>query len=242
MKALILAAGYATRLYPLTKTLPKPLLNVGNKKVIEYILEKIENVEIIDEVFIVTNDKFYFKFMDWSKNYISSKKIEIINDGTFSNEDRLGALGDVEYVVKNKEINDDLLVIAGDNLFEFSLNNFIDFFKLSPSSVIALCDLKDKNEIKNKFGCIELNKTEVIGFEEKPAVPKTSLAAIACYIYSKKHVLELFKDNPNLNFENIEKIMKNFIDKKELRGYVFSEKWLDIGSFDQLEEARSRYS
>lgn len=242
MKALILAAGYATRLYPLTKNTPKPLLDIGNKKVIEYIFEKIENVEIIDEIFIVTNAKFYFKFINWSKNYISSKKIEIINDGTFSNEDRLGAIGDIEYVVKNKEINDDLLVIAGDNLFEFSLNNFVDFFKLSSNSVIALCDLKDKNKIKNKFGCIELNSSKVIGFEEKPEFPKSSLAAIACYIYSKKHVLDLFKDNLNSNFENIENIMKNFIDKKELNGYVFSEKWLDIGNFNQLEEARRRYS
>ena len=242
MKALILAAGYATRLYPLTKNTPKPLLQVGKKKVIEYIINNLEEVKDIDQILIVTNAKFYSTFCDWLKTHDSIKPIKIINDSTTNNVDRLGALGDIEYVVKHESIQDDLLVIAGDNLFEFQLSNFVDYFKLNSNSVIALCDLKDKNKIKNKFGCVEIKKNRIISFEEKPNEPKSSLVAIACYVYSKSHVFSLFRNNSKQHFENIEGIMGNFIDKKELNGYIFSERWVDIGSFDSLEKARKRYS
>ncbi len=242
MKALILAAGYATRLYPLTKNLPKPLLKVGDNKVIEHIISKIESVKDIDEIFIVTNEKFYPEFNKWLNNYKSSKKIEIISDGTLSNEDRLGSIGDIEFVVKSKALQDDLLVVAGDNLFEFSLNKFVDFFKIKNNYLVALCDLKDKNKIKNTFGCVELKNDSIIGFEEKPNSPRSSIAAIACYVYPRRHLQDLFIKNSCTNFENIEGIINKFIVSSEINGYVFSEDWFDIGSFELLEQARKRYS
>src|SRR3972149_1306580 len=108
MKALILAAGYATRLYPLTKETPKPLLPVGGIPMIEHILFRIVEVPEVDEVFIVTNDKFYSQFREWSGSYRSKKRIKVINDGTKSNEDRLGAIGDIDFVIKKQKVKDDL--------------------------------------------------------------------------------------------------------------------------------------
>ena len=122
MKCILLCAGYATRLHPLTLNTSKSLLNVAGKPLIEHILDKIECVDIIDEILIVTNNKFCGEFEEWNSNYTSSKRIKIINDFTSSNEDRLGAVGDIVFVLKQRRINEDVLVVGGDNLFDFNLN------------------------------------------------------------------------------------------------------------------------
>lgn len=127
MKAIILAAGYATRLYPLTKNQPKPLLEVGGKSILDHIIEKMDQVEALDEVFIVTNEKFSAHFTDWSKQANYRVKLTVVNDGTLSNETRLGAIGDIQFVIDNQEVNDDLMIVAGDNLFGFELTDFVDF-------------------------------------------------------------------------------------------------------------------
>ena len=141
MKSIILAAGYATRLYPLTENQPKPLLPVAGKPMLNYIMEKIEEVSDIDEVFVVTNNKFFLTFVQWKANNEDkfTKKITIVNDKTKTNEDRLGAIGDIHYVIDNMNIDEELLVIAGDNLFEFSLAKFVDFAQYkSPFALIRL--------------------------------------------------------------------------------------------------------
>ena len=172
MQALILAAGYATRLYPLTEHQPKPLLKVGNKLIIEHILSKIEEIKNIKEVYIVTNDKFYPSFIAAEKNIKTPLRIEMINDGTKSNEDRLGAIGDIHFVIKHKRIKDDLLVIAGDNLFGFPLPELVHFFRQKNSSVVAFHDLKNPEKVKGKYGVGILDGSRIIDFEEKPAKPK----------------------------------------------------------------------
>ena len=144
-KALILAAGYATRLYPLTENQPKPLLKVANRPIVEHILEKLKRADNVNEVMIVTNARFYDHFRIWLNHFDYPKEIKIINDGTISNDDRLGAVGDINYVLKEEEINDDLLVIAGDNLFGFQIQDFINHFQQKNNSVVALHDLKDKH-------------------------------------------------------------------------------------------------
>ena len=126
MKVLLLAAGYA-RLYPLTLDTPKPLLAVAGKTVLGYIFDLIEPLKQVDEVLIVTNEKFYQIFENWKQGFKSSKKITIVDDGTSSNETRLGATGDIEFVIEKRNIKDDLLVLAGDNLFKADLSVFIDF-------------------------------------------------------------------------------------------------------------------
>ena len=138
MKAVVLAAGYATRLYPLTKDQPKPLLEVAGKPIAEHIIRKIEEVDEVDEIFIVTNNKFSEHFSKWVNSFSSSKKITVVNDQTMSNEDRLGSLGDIQFVIEKHNVEDDILVVAGDNLFEFSLAilPYSKYFLLFNKSVI----------------------------------------------------------------------------------------------------------
>ena len=127
IRVIILAAGYGTRLYPLTKDKPKALLDVAGKPMIEYIFDRINEVKEINDIYIVSNSKFYKKFLEWSKNY-GDERIEVLNDNTNSNETRLGGIGDMNFVIEKKKIEDDVLVISGDNLFDFNLKEVVKFF------------------------------------------------------------------------------------------------------------------
>lgn len=243
IRALILAAGYATRLYPLTKNTPKALLSIADKPMIEYIIEKIDRSDDIKDIIIVTNNTFYNQFESWLKFAKHKKPIRIINDGTTYNEDRLGALKDIDYVVKQEMIKDNLMVIAGDNLFEFSLRAFVKFFNEKKSCVLAVFDMKEKKKLAKKFGVVQLdNNSKITDFEEKPESPKSSLTATACYIFQPADIEELDSfikkhkkaDNPGEFIAHLSK-------KTQVYGFSFDDGWFDIGSFDQLEEAYKRY-
>ena len=241
MKALILCAGFATRLYPLTENFPKPLLKIKDKPIIEYLLEKISKIKEIDEIFIVTNKKFYQHFKAWNENLTFIKKIEIISDNTLTNEERLGSIGDINFVIKQKNLNDDLLVLGGDNLFDFDLNNFISYFYKKDSDITALYDLKDLELIK-KMSVVEINEKEkIIYFEEKPSSPKTTLMSICCYLY-KKETLSLFEEYLKNNKADSPGNFIQWLYKiKPVYGFKLSGKWFDIGSFESLEKARKEF-
>ncbi|HSV43615.1 MAG TPA: sugar phosphate nucleotidyltransferase, partial [Candidatus Bathyarchaeia archaeon] len=128
MKVLILGAGYGTRLYPVVKDTPKPLLDIGGKALIHHLLQKVAVIPGLAEILVVTNDKFFGMFQLWARqNKKFPVPIKILNDGTMSPEDRLGSVGDIQYVLENEAINDDLLVLGGDNLFDFSLDEYVPF-------------------------------------------------------------------------------------------------------------------
>jgi len=240
MKVLLLAAGYATRLYPLTLNTPKPLLEVAGKTVIGYIFDLIEPLKEVDEVFIVTNKKFYQNFEDWKQNFSSSKKITVIDDGTTSNETRLGATGDIEFVIGKESISDDLLVLAGDNLFKADLSIFINFcISKKPSITIGLYDIKDLI-LAASYGIVSIDKNnKIINFKEKPANPASTLAAMCLYFFPKERLsimkrymgMDNAKDAPGYFLEWLYK-------RESVFGYVFKDKkWFDIGDKKSLEEA-----
>ncbi len=240
MKCLILAAGYATRLYPLTLNTPKPLLPVGNKPLLEHILDKLP--KDISDIYIITNDKFYTHFLEWKEH--SPRKVEIINDGTKTNETRLGAVGSIAFASKIFGTDDDVMVIAGDNLFEFSLTELIQVFEKTNASVVASRDLEKKEAVAKKFGVVELDSdNKVIGFEEKPEHPKSTLASTACYIFKKEDV----RDIPLMMQEysahdNLGDFIRWLVEKRSVYAYPFTERWFDIGSKEQLEEVSNLYS
>lgn len=243
MKALVLAAGYATRLYPLTINRPKALLEVKGKTILDHIVAKIESVKQVDEILVVTNSKFSLAFEQWAAERKSPKQLKIINDTTMSEDDRLGAIGDLNYVIEMEKIVDDFLVVAGDNLFQFSLQKFVDFFVKENCSVIACRDVLDKFLIAKKYGVVELDANQrVIGFEEKPPDPKTSIAATACYVF-KKDALSVLK--PYLKAGNSPENAGDFVKYLSAHGgvyaFVFTEKWFDIGSFEELGRARDEF-
>ena len=150
IKAIIPAAGYATRLYPLTLNKPKHLLEVGGKPIIEHVIKKISELSV-DEIYVVTNLKYYIMFKGWLENFKCRIPVKILNDRTTSNEDRLGQIGDILFVIEKEKVDDDLLIVAGDNLFNFSLRPAFDFFQKNNLIVNALYDAKSL-KIAKKHG------------------------------------------------------------------------------------------
>jgi|TARA_B100002003_G_C14019561_1_gene491710 glucose-1-phosphate thymidylyltransferase len=245
MKAIILAAGYATRLYPLTKDKAKPLLPVGGKPMVEHIIGKIEELGVVDQVYIVTNEKFFEQFVEWEQDFSSSIPVTIINDGTTSNEDRLGAIGDKMLVMDKMKIDDDILDISGDNLFNFSLKEMYDFFLEKKSEIVGLYDIKDI-EAATRFGICAIDEDKkVIDFQEKPDQPPSTLASTGIYMYPKRTVglfRQYLKDG---NKPDAPGFFLEWLHKREdMYGWAFDdedEKWYDIGSLDQYEAANKDY-
>jgi len=192
MKAIILLAGYATRMYPLTKDQPKALLPLKGKPVIDYIVDQINRIPAIDKIYAVTNSKFYTHFSQWAKTAPANAPIEVLDDGTTDNENRLGAVGDIIFTIKEKAIDDDLFIIAGDNYFTFDLKEQYDFFKATNADTLAAKEI-DSVEMLRAFAVAELDpKGKVLGLEEKPQNPKSNTAIFASYFY-KRETIPMFK-------------------------------------------------
>jgi glucose-1-phosphate thymidylyltransferase len=232
MKALILAAGYATRLRPLTDSIPKQLLPVGGRPMVDWILDRIEETSA-DEVHLVTNARFAADFGRWAED----KDVVVHNDGTTSNEDRLGAIGDIRFV----GLDDDLLVIAGDNLFDYSLADYEAYWREREGSCIAVLDVGDR-ELAKKYGIVDVDEDDrVIGFVEKPADPPTTLCATATYLYTREHArliaTYLAEGNPPDQPGNYIAWLHRLAP---VYAYRFEGEWYDIGDRDQLLEADNR--
>ena len=252
MNALILAAGYATRLYPLTLHKAKPLLKVGSKPIIEWLFDNLASVPALQTAYIVTNDKFANDFQSWANSYQarfgsvkgqSGSDIKIINDRSKSDDDKLGAIGDINLVLTRENLtNDDLLVIAGDNLFQQPLSEFVTAAKRSQATV-AVHDVGNLEAMK-KYGTVTVDKNGVIThFEEKPEKPKSTLAAVALYYYSRE-LLPLFTtylaagnnpDQPGL-------FLQWLYSRKSVNTFEIKGRWLDIGSKETLENADKVFS
>lgn len=244
MRVLILAAGYATRLYPLTKEYPKPLLEVKGRPIIDYILDKIYSVKEIDEIVVITNSKFISKFRKWRNTLRSARRIVLVDDLTKGLNDRRGAIGDMNFAITKRRIRDDLLVIGGDNLFNYDLNRFFSFAKKAGGNpVIGVYDIKDKAEAK-KYGIVRLDKKRrLVDFEEKPSRPKSTLAAM-CLYYFPKDKLRLLKEYITIHKQG-QDATGFYIDwlRKEtpVYGFVFGGNWYDIGDFKFYNKAKSGF-
>ncbi len=243
MKALILAAGYATRLYPLTKDRPKPLLPVADKPIIEHIAGRIENLREIKEIIVVVNNKFVDKFTAWKERFATRVPITILDDGSRDDTDKLGAIRDLEFAIKEGHIDDDLLIIAGDNLFDAELTRFIDFAKSkAPAASIVLYDVKEL-ELAKRYGVVETDeKGKVIAFTEKPLTPKTTLAAICMYYFPKRKLAKVSEYLQNENNPDAPGYYISWLCKEsEVYAYTLKGSWHDIGSMASYEEAKKEY-
>ena len=182
MKALILAAGYATRLRPLTDEIPKMLLPLAERPMLDYLVDRLREVDELDEIHLVTNARFAEAFRDWAP-----EDVAVHDDGTTSNEDRLGAIGDIAFAIERGELEgEDLLIVAGDNLIGYSLADFVAFWRGKDGSAIAVREIGDR-ELLRQYGVVELDEDDrVVGLEEKPAEPKSDLAATASYALPRR--------------------------------------------------------
>ncbi|MGI6624818.1 MAG: nucleotidyltransferase family protein [Limnochordia bacterium] len=243
MKCLILAAGYATRLYPLTKDTPKPLLEVAGMTILERLLDKISVIDKIDHVYVVTNSRFAQAFQDWVGQYGYHKPITVIDDGTTSNDNRLGAIGDIGFVIDQVNLEDDLMVLAGDNLFDFDLRDFEEFFQEKDADVITAYEVSDI-DLARRIGIVELDSAaQILSFEEKPQEPKSSWGVPALYIY-KQETLPLVKqylqqgNNPDAPGHFIPWLIKH----KPVFAFQFEGQWHDIGTIESYEEAQQVFA
>ena len=246
MNALILAAGYATRLYPLTQNKAKPLLEVAGKPMIDWVLDNLAPISELERVYVVTNHKFVKDFRSWAESYSQRKPrfdIQIIDDGSTSDDDKLGAIGDICLAVSRHDLaSDNLIVVAGDNLFSESLAEFAKTAKNS-EAMLATYDVGDLEAMK-KYASITTDGEGVITeFEEKPPEPKNTMAGIALYYFSRD-VVPLFTtyiaagNNPDQPGRFIQWLYQ----RKPVKTFQIKGTWFDIGSKETLEEANEIFA
>ncbi len=244
MKVILLCAGYATRLYPLTKDRPKPLLPVGSRAMLEWTLERLRVVEGIQDIFVVTNARFAEHFEKWARTIQYPWPIDIINDRTTSNEDRLGAIGDLNFVLQQKKVGaEDLIVIAGDNFFDFNLLEFLNYGKSKrPHPAIAVYDVKNRELAKN-YGLVRLDGDgKVLEFYEKPADPPTTLAS--CGLYWLPAETRVFLDRYLASGHNSDQpghYMRWLAETDSLYAIPLKGRWLDIGDPASYEKANQLF-
>ena len=184
MKCLILAAGYATRLYPLTENFPKPLLKVGDKTILDWLVDDIDSMGLVDEYVVISNHKFAQHFDNWAKGKV--QKITVVDDGTSSNKTRLGAVKDIQSAIEKLALADEMLVIAGDNVLDFSLTKFITYAKEKKSSCIMRY-FEEKKEKLSKCGVVTVDETDkVLKMVEKPSEPESNWCCPPFYYYTKE--------------------------------------------------------
>jgi glucose-1-phosphate thymidylyltransferase len=237
VNALVLAAGYATRLRPLTDDVAKSLLPVGGRPMLDWILDKLEEVDSLGAIHVITNSRYAHDFDRWAAGAERRLPIVVHDDGTSSNEDRLGAIGDMQLTVDRAGLGyDDLLVVAGDNLFDFSLADLVDWWRgKGTASAVALYDCGDL-ELATHYGVVAVDADRrVRSFVEKPSDPASTLVATATYVYHREHMALV---GPYLAEGGTPDAPGNYLawlhGREPVYGYTFDGSWLDIGNYDQL--------
>lgn len=239
MKCVVLVAGYATRLYPLTRDLPKALLTIGKKTILDRILDKVERVGEIDEVILVSNHRFYDQFAAYCAGR-AGPAYRVLDDGSTDNESRLGAVADLAFAVRECSLDEDLLVLAGDNLFDFELTDFVSRFHATGTDCISAHRLEDLAELR-RTGVVELGAdSRVLSFQEKPAEPKSTWAVPPFYLY-RRDTLPLLTEyldageNPDAPGNFIPYLIKH----RPVHAFVFEGARYDIGTLESYREAQA---
>lgn len=242
MKAIILAAGYATRLYPLTINRPKALITINGKPIIDYICDEIDTIDTIDEILVVSNHKFINNFLRWATKRAGKKNVKLIDDCSISEDDRLGAIGDIKYVLDKENIRDDVFIIAGDNFFTYKLIDFYNYFQNTKKDCIAVHEV-DRIEDLKRMGVVKINdNAKVIDLVEKPENPKSKIAVYASYIFLKD-TIQLFETY--LREGNKPDAPGYFLAwlylRKDIYAYSFVGECYDIGTHEALSEVRRKF-
>lgn len=244
MKAIILAAGYATRMYPLTKDRPKALLPIGKQAMLDYLMEQIATIDEIDEAYIVTNSRFYAQFVEWARQAAARYpriRLDVLDDGTDSNENRLGAVGDMRFVIDRRQVDDDLLVAASDNFFTFPLTNMVDDFRARGRDTLLGKHLGWVEDLK-RFAVATLDEDRrVLALVEKPKEPPTDVGIYALYLY-RRDTVPLIRDY--LDQGNPPDAPGHFPEwlyrQREVGVYLFDGECIDIGTPEAYREICAR--
>ena len=242
MKVVVLAAGYATRLYPLTENFPKPLLEVNGKSILDYLIEDLDKNDDVNEHIIISNAKFAHIFEEWAEKSNYTKPITVLNDGTTSNETRLGAVKDILFAIEKCNINEDIFVLAGDNLVDFSLNKFIEYAKgMDGSSVIV--NYEESVEELRKCGVMVPDENmRIISMEEKPLEPKSNWCVGPFYYYRKEDlrwVKQGIEDGCAVDAPG--SFVCYLCEKIPVYAWEMPGVRFDIGGFDSYEDVKKTY-
>ena len=246
MKALILAAGYATRLYPLTENFPKPLLPVADRPIVAYLIEKLEEVSEVDHVYLVTNDRFADHFRAWSAIAPTKLAITVLNDGTKTNEDRLGAIGDIEFTIRTAQLTqEELIVLAGDNLFDFSLKGFVESYRRHPSftAAVTVHELDDVAALRRTGVATLGSDGRVTSFVEKPSEPASNLAVPPFYIFGRgigARIREYLSQGGNRDDPGF--LLEWLVKQTRVYGYRFDGRRYDIGDLESYRRTQAIFS
>ena len=246
MKIIVLAAGYATRLYPLTLNQPKPLLPVAGKPMVEHVLDNLAPIGGIDRIYVVTNAKFAGHFQKWSDQYRAANSqldFTVANDGSADDANKLGAIGDIHFVLQTRNVNDDFIVVAGDNLFSEKLGDFGKFCREKNAPVLALYDVGDLEQIK-KYNSISVDAAgRITFFEEKPKNPTSTLTGIALYFYPKNTIplIQQYMAEGN-NPDQPGRLIQWLYPRTAVYTWRVPGLWFDIGSKETLEEANQIFA
>ncbi|MBI4353449.1 MAG: nucleotidyltransferase family protein [Candidatus Omnitrophica bacterium] len=239
LKAVILAAGYATRLYPLTRSKPKCLLSVGGRPLLDILCGKLRPIKNLEEIIIVTNAKFYGQFEAWKRGARSPLPVSLLNDGTRSNKTRLGAVGDLDFAIRSASIGADVLLLASDNVFQAGLDGFVDFCRRRKAIGVALHDLKDPRLAAGKYGVMQIGRNgTILKMEEKPQEPCSSLIGTGIYYFPESSLkwvgrylgCKEAKDAPGYYLEWL-------LGRVRMVGFLLPGLWYDIGGLEALKEA-----
>lgn len=233
MKAILLAAGYSKRLGELTENTPKTLLTLDNKTIFDYLIEKLEKINVLNDIYVVTNNKYYKNFIAWKNTYNGRLNIEFLNDLTDNNDERLGAVGDIMLAIKHFNIEDDMLITATDGYFEFELKDMVDYFYKTQKNVVMAKRHENYEELK-RFGVATLDENgKIILMEEKPLMPKSNIVVFATYLF-KKEILPFFEEykRSGNNMDAPGNFVSWLYKKTDVFAYVYDDVIYDIGTVD----------
>lgn len=243
MKCIILCAGYATRLRKYIKSTPKALITINDKPIIDYLIEKIERIEEINQIYIVSNAIYYNQFLQWKKDVKFTKPIKIINDGTRKEEEKLGAIGDIKYILDHEKIEDDIIVMASDNFFDFDLKEMIELFHQKEGAIICTKQINDI-ELLKRLAVVTLDEEgKVTKLIEKPQKPEGNRGVYTTYVF-RKEVIQLLNqyikegnnsDAPGYFVQWLYKIYP--IYSYDIKGECY-----DIGNYETLVQVWKKYS
>jgi len=242
MQALILAAGFGTRLYPITRDMPKALIKINEIPLIEYTINKLKGIREVKTLYILSNNRFYIDFLEWVDSYRKKDphlKIKILNNGTNYDYEKRGAVEDFKLALKFME-EDDVFLLASDNIFEFELNQLINLSKEKDSSAVILRKTDDLELIKRCNHIFLEENNKIVFYEEKPKEPKSNIFSVACY-FLKKGDVEKIKKHKFENVDNFGNIISFLYKESNVYGKIFNGFWADIGSKEELEKVREYF-
>ena len=241
MKCLILAAGYATRLYPLTENFPKPLLEVGDKTILDWLIDDMATTGLIDEYIVISNHKFAHIFEEWAAKH-TKVTIRVVDDGTTNNENRLGAVRDIQFAIDQLQLDDDLLVMAGDNLLDFSMAEFIRYAHDKQATCVMSYYEGDAAKLR-KSGVAELDADRrILSMEEKPAEPKSTWCIPAFYCYTREDSKLIAKGSENgCGVDAPGSFIAWLCKQTAVYAWEMPGKRYDIGNLESYEEVKRSY-